>query len=66
MQSENESIKTIAVMTLVFVPLGTVASIFGSQFMKLQDETPYHLTILQDFWLLWGRLPRTIYVRDNG
>jgi Mg2+ and Co2+ transporter CorA len=66
MQSENESIKTIAVMTLVFMPLGTVASIFGSQFMKLQDETPYHLTVSQDFWLLWGRLSRTICVRDNG
>ncbi|CAN9223523.1 unnamed protein product [Alternaria alternata] len=53
MQSENQSMKTIAVMTLVFMPLGTVASIFGSQFMKLQDERPYRLTVSRDFWLMW-------------
>ncbi|KAI4941720.1 hypothetical protein J4E91_010594 [Alternaria rosae] len=53
MQSENQSMKTIAVMTLWFMPLGTVASIFGSQFMKLQDEWPYHITVSQDFWLMW-------------
>jgi Mg2+ and Co2+ transporter CorA len=54
MQSENQSMKTIAVMTLIFMPLGTVASIFGSQFMKVQDAEPYHLTVSQDFWLMWG------------
>ncbi|KAI4620770.1 uncharacterized protein J4E87_007098 [Alternaria ethzedia] len=54
MQSENQSMKTIAVMTLWFMPLGTVASIFGSQFMKLQDEWPHHITVSQDFWLMWG------------
>ena len=53
MQTENQSMKTIAVMTLVFMPLGTVASIFGSQFMKLQDERPYRLTVSRDFWLMW-------------
>jgi Mg2+ and Co2+ transporter CorA len=53
MQSENQSMKTIAVMTLVFMPLGTVASIFGSQFMKLQDKQPYRLTVSRDFWLMW-------------
>jgi len=53
MQSENQSMKTIAVMTLWFMPLGTVASIFGSQFMKLQDEWPHHITVSQDFWLMW-------------
>ena len=54
MQSENQSMKTIAVMTLLFMPLGTVASIFGSQFMKLQEEWPHHITVSQDFWLMWG------------
>lgn len=55
MQSENQSMKTIAVMTLFFMPLGTVASIFGSQFMKLEDERPHHITVSQDFWLMWGK-----------
>lgn len=53
MQSESQSMKTIAVMTLVFMPLSTVATIFGTQFIKLQDESPYHVSISHDFWLLW-------------
>ncbi|KAH9883066.1 hypothetical protein J1614_000434 [Plenodomus biglobosus] len=53
MQSENQSMKTIAVMTLIFMPLSTIAGIFGTQFMKLQDEKPYHMTVSRDFWLLW-------------
>jgi Mg2+ and Co2+ transporter CorA len=53
MQSENKSMGTIAFMTLWFMPLSTVASIFGSQFMKLQDDHPYHLTVSRDFWLMW-------------
>ncbi|KAI4706513.1 hypothetical protein J4E89_008931 [Alternaria sp. Ai002NY15] len=60
MQSENQSMKTIAVMTLWFMPLGTVASIFGSQFMKLQDEWPHHITVSQDFWLMWGKRSTTV------
>jgi len=53
MQSENQSMKTIAVMTLIFMPLGTVAGIFGTQFMKLDGEAPFHMRVSQDFWLLW-------------
>jgi Mg2+ and Co2+ transporter CorA len=64
MQSENQSMKTIAVMTLLFMPLGTVASIFGTQFMKLQDERPYHITVSQDFWLMWGMCTRLACVRN--
>ncbi|CAA9963898.1 hypothetical protein P3342_009728 [Pyrenophora teres f. teres] len=53
MQSENKSMKTIAVMTLIFMPLSTVASIFGSQFMGLHEEPPHKLFVSPDFWLLW-------------
>ncbi|KAF2028560.1 hypothetical protein EK21DRAFT_69463 [Setomelanomma holmii] len=53
MQSENQSMKTIAVTTLVFMPLGTIAGIFGTQFMKLDDSSAHHITVSQDFWLLW-------------
>lgn len=63
MQSENQSMKTIAVMTLIFMPLGTVASIFGTQFIRLQDEWPYRLNVSRDFWLLWViAVPLTIIV----
>jgi Mg2+ and Co2+ transporter CorA len=63
MQSENQSMKTIAVMTLVFMPLGTVASIFGSQFMELQEEQPHHITVSRDFWLMWIiAVPLTVVV----
>ncbi|KAH7089717.1 hypothetical protein FB567DRAFT_492553 [Paraphoma chrysanthemicola] len=53
MQSENQSMKTIAVTTLVFMPLSTVAGIFGTQFMKLDEEPGHHVTVSRDFWLLW-------------
>ncbi|KAF2129100.1 hypothetical protein P153DRAFT_341599 [Dothidotthia symphoricarpi CBS 119687] len=63
MQSESQSMKTIAVMTLVFMPLGTVAAIFGTQFMKLEDEKPYRLRVSNDFWLLWLiAVPLTVLV----
>lgn len=55
--------KTIAVTMLFFTPLSTVASIFGSQFMGLKDEAPHHITVSQDFWLLWIiAIPLTIVV----
>jgi Mg2+ and Co2+ transporter CorA len=53
MMSESQSMKTIAVMTLIFMPLSTVAGIFGTQFMKLDEEEPWHIHVSQDFWLLW-------------
>ncbi|KAF2471128.1 uncharacterized protein BDR25DRAFT_285558 [Lindgomyces ingoldianus] len=63
MMSENQSMKTIAVMTLIFMPLGTVASIFGTQLIKLKDDAPFHMQVSQDFWLLWViAVPLTIVV----
>jgi Mg2+ and Co2+ transporter CorA len=52
-QSESQSMKTIAVMTLIFMPLSTVAGIFGTEFMKVEDGPGRHITVSQDFWLLW-------------
>ncbi|KAF2826166.1 hypothetical protein CC86DRAFT_370248 [Ophiobolus disseminans] len=63
MQSENQSMKTIAVMTLIFMPLSTVAGIFGTQFMELDEGPGNHITVSQDFWLLWLiAVPLTILV----
>ncbi|KAJ4357070.1 hypothetical protein N0V95_002808 [Ascochyta clinopodiicola] len=53
MQSENQSMKTIAVMTLIFMPLSTVAGIFGTQFIRLDEDAPFRIHVSQDFWLLW-------------
>jgi len=55
--------KTIAVMTLIFMPLGTVATVFGTQLIKLKDEKPYHMELSQDFWLIWAiSVPLTFVV----
>jgi Mg2+ and Co2+ transporter CorA len=63
MQSESQSMKTIAVMTLIFMPLSTVAGIFGSQFIKLDEDAPFHIRVSQDFWLLWIiAVPLTVIV----
>ncbi|KAJ4378680.1 hypothetical protein N0V86_005551 [Didymella sp. IMI 355093] len=63
MMSENQSMKTIAVMTLIFMPLSTVAGIFGTQFMKLDEDAPWHIRVSQDFWLLWViAVPLTLIV----
>ncbi|KAF9701755.1 hypothetical protein EKO04_000282 [Ascochyta lentis] len=63
MQSENQSMKTIAVMTLIFMPLGTIAGIFGTQFMRLDENAPFHMHVSQDFWLLWIiAVPLTVIV----
>jgi Mg2+ and Co2+ transporter CorA len=63
MQSEALSMKMIAVVTLVFVPLGTVAAVFGAQLIKLEDEAPFRMHVSQDFWLLWViAIPLTILV----
>jgi Mg2+ and Co2+ transporter CorA len=63
MQSESQSMKTIAIMTLFFMPLSTVAGIFGTEFMKTEDGPGHHITVSQDFWLLWLiAVPLTIVV----
>jgi Mg2+ and Co2+ transporter CorA len=62
-QRDSQSMKTIAVMTLLFMPLGTVAAIFGTQLIKLKDEKPYHMELSRDFWLIFAiSMPLTIFV----
>lgn len=54
-QQDSKSMKTIAFLTLVFLPASTVASIFGSQFFNLsldQDGVP-HFTFSHWFWIMW-------------
>jgi Mg2+ and Co2+ transporter CorA len=53
MQSESQSMKTIAVMTLFFMPLSTIAGVFGTEFIKIEDGPGNHIKVSQDFWLLF-------------
>lgn len=63
MQSENQSMTTIAIMTLVFMPLSTVASVFGTGFFNAEDNSPYKIHLSRDFWILWAfAVPLTISV----
>jgi Mg2+ and Co2+ transporter CorA len=54
-QQDSKSMKTIAFLTLIFLPASTVASIFGSQFFNLsvdQDGVP-HFIFSHWFWIMW-------------
>lgn len=51
MQRDSTSMKTIAFVTLLFLPMSTVATVFGTQFVSLDDLN--RVTISIDFWLLW-------------
>jgi Mg2+ and Co2+ transporter CorA len=62
-QRDSQSMKTVAVMMLIFTPLGTVAAIFGTQLIHIGDEAPYRMVLSEDFWLLWAvAVPLTILV----
>jgi hypothetical protein len=55
--------RLLAVVTLFFLPLATVAGVFGTQLIKIQDEKPFRIQISQDFWLLWAiAVPLTVLV----
>ncbi|KAE8454571.1 hypothetical protein EG329_000194 [Mollisiaceae sp. DMI_Dod_QoI] len=55
LQEDSQSMKTVAIMTLVFLPGTAVASIFGSQFFNadFSDSGMGHLKVSSDFWLFW-------------
>ncbi|OCK95889.1 uncharacterized protein K441DRAFT_704722 [Cenococcum geophilum 1.58] len=53
-QKDSKSMKTIAFMTMFFLPVSTVATIFGAQFFTVGSEAPSHLQISPDFWILWA------------
>jgi Mg2+ and Co2+ transporter CorA len=55
-QTDSKSMKTIAFLTLIFLPASTVASIFGSQFFNLsvdQDGVP-HFMYTHWIWVMWA------------
>ncbi|KAF2250648.1 hypothetical protein BU26DRAFT_480932 [Trematosphaeria pertusa] len=53
MMSESNAMKTIAFMTLIFLPLSTVATIFGTEFFHMSDDAPNRIQMSSDIWILW-------------
>ncbi|GJP90844.1 uncharacterized protein AlacWU_03743 [Aspergillus niger] len=50
MQADSSSMTTIVFVTLVFLPVSTVSTIFGNQFFNFDPET---IRISQSFWIFW-------------
>ncbi|KAJ6041238.1 uncharacterized protein N7446_010869 [Penicillium canescens] len=62
MQSDSNTMTTIGLVTLIFLPLTTVSTIFGSQFFGVSDEDD-SLTVSKDFWIFWViSIPVTVIV----
>ncbi|KAJ9293509.1 hypothetical protein DTO271G3_7774 [Paecilomyces variotii] len=60
MQADSSSMETIAFVTLVFLPLSTVSTVFGSQFFNFDPST---VRMSQSFWIFWLiSIPLTLLV----
>ncbi|KAJ9640451.1 hypothetical protein H2199_005990 [Coniosporium tulheliwenetii] len=56
MQKDSSSMKTIAIMTLIFLPATTIASIFGSQFFTAparDEDGGVDFRVSPYFWVFW-------------
>ena len=74
LRAESSSMHTIAITTLIFLPISTVATIFGSQFFSFNPPedaaTPADggpeaasLVLSKEFWLFWViTVPLTVAV----
>lgn len=51
MLRDSSSMKTIAFVTLFFLPASTIAAVFGTQFFQMNDAN--RMTVSKDFWWLW-------------
>ncbi|PIG82898.1 hypothetical protein AARAC_011528, partial [Aspergillus arachidicola] len=60
MQTDSSSMATIAFVTLVFLPVSTVSTIFGNQFFNFDPVT---IRLSQSFWIFWVvSIPLTLLV----
>lgn len=73
LRAESSSMHTIALTTLIFLPIATVATVFGSQFFSFNPPEPdvppaggpeaAHLVLSKEFWLFWAiSMPLTVVV----
>lgn len=54
MRHDSGVMKTIAVMTLIFLPAMGVASVFSSPFFSVDfDKAPEYLQVATSFWIFW-------------
>ncbi|KAI4180346.1 MAG: hypothetical protein L6R41_007292 [Letrouitia leprolyta] len=62
MKADSQSMKVIAIVTMLFLPAATVATICGSQFFNF-DEESQKVVISVDFKFFWATtVPLTILV----
>jgi Mg2+ and Co2+ transporter CorA len=56
-QVDNKLLMLIALLTLIFLPASTIASIFGSQFFVFDDgskgDNGVDLKMSRQFWVFW-------------
>ncbi|KAL6715238.1 hypothetical protein ACLMJK_007502 [Lecanora helva] len=50
---DSKSMKAIASVTMVFLPLATVATVFGSQFFNFDSEKK-KILVANNFWIFWA------------
>lgn len=65
MQEDSSSMKTIAMVTLFFLPATAVASIFSSAFFSfdVDDDGSQQFVLSQHFWIFWAvSIPLTVVV----
>lgn len=61
MRSDSYSIKTLSILAMIFLPISTVSSIFGTEFFSTEaigDSDPgspatYTTYVSSRFWLFW-------------
>ncbi|KAI9925110.1 hypothetical protein AWENTII_006762 [Aspergillus wentii] len=61
-QSDSAMMKTIALVSLIYLPATFVSGLFGMNFFNLSDDNGQQLWIMSDnFWLYWAiTIPLTI------
>ncbi|KIW19460.1 hypothetical protein PV08_00032 [Exophiala spinifera] len=62
-KTESSSMHTIALTTLIFLPISTVASIFGSAFFDFNGGNTEDMSLSRHFWVFWViSVPLTVAV----
>ncbi|KAL8830795.1 MAG: hypothetical protein Q9191_001225 [Dirinaria sp. TL-2023a] len=62
MIEDSKSMRAIATVTVLFLPLATIAAIFGCQFFNF-DSDQRKLVVATDFWIFWALIgPSSIAV----
>ncbi|KAL6246645.1 hypothetical protein RBB50_006884 [Rhinocladiella similis] len=62
-KTESSSMHTIALTTLIFLPISTVATIFGSAFFNFSGNEREGMSLSKHFWIFWViSVPLTVAV----